>query len=440
VTAPARAPRAASKGALRGDAIALAAQWCAAARELPETPCVMAFGSRETALVLVGAERTLRLRRYAGEPLAEGLLWERLEEFCRPPSFVAGYVGFDAVWPDATRRPARNQREQTAPTLLFWEPSGVLRIDTPRSGRPGISVVQGHAALDRLRPRTLGAFEPVSPRRFDSEAKGFREAVARALAPIRSGEVERLTLARRVDLPDDLDLLASFATPPDASRCGVARSFYLATPGLELAGHSPELLASGNREGFVCYKLSGTGPRHPDAAADARLRVELIGDAKILSEHASSIAATHAALASVGAVTRAPMEVLERPGLRHLMTPRTPWSAVLRALLPCGAQPRAAGLACLDALERTSRGAYYGILGFRSPEGDFEFSQVLRTLFRDGTGVHALVGAAVTQGSSVDGETEETRLKLDDVVARRPQQSASTRSSTAGRPAITSSS
>jgi anthranilate/para-aminobenzoate synthase component I len=38
--------------------------------------------------------------------------------------------------------------------------------------------------------------------------------------------------------------------------------------------------------------------------------------------------------------------------------------------------------------------------------------------------VHAFVGAAVTGRSTVEGETAETRLKLDDIVARRRTASA----------------
>ncbi|HVN37460.1 MAG TPA: chorismate-binding protein [Myxococcota bacterium] len=442
----ARAFEAAVDPASDAGAISIAAQWCAGARALPGAPCVMTFGTRESALVLVGAERTLCLQRYAGEPLPAEVLWGRAEEFCSARAFVAGYIGFDAVWSDATRRPL-NRGELAAPTLHLWEPSGVVRIEAAASRAARVSILQGREALRGLRPAPLGACEAVALRRFDSDAKRFRESVAQALAFIESGEGERVTLARRIELPDDLDLLASFAAPPEVGSSRVGRSFYLATPTLELAGHSPELLASGSREHFDCYKLSGTGPRHPDPAQDARLRAELLADAKVQEEHASSIAATRGALVALGAVTPAPLEVLDRPGLRHLMTPLrvttapgASWSRILRAVLPCGAQPRAAGLECLGALEPESRGAYYGVLGVRTPQGELEFSQVLRTLFRDPTGVHTLVGAAVTRGSTVDGETDETRIKLADIVAMRSQRSASMRSSTAGRSAMTFSS
>lgn len=409
-----------------GSAITVAAQWCAAARDLPDAPCLMAFGTQESALVLVGAARSLSLQRYVDAPVPGDVLWARLEEFCQSRAFMAGYIGFDAVWSDGTQRPAQGTSAISAPTLHFWEPRGVIRIDATPSGGTEISVLRHCDALGALQPRPLGFFEAVPLRSLDAEARPFRESVALTIAFIQRGEGKRVTIARRIDLPDDLDLLASFAAPPATFRSAVGRSFYLSTPAIELAGHSPELLARGDPQGFVCYKLSGTGPRHPDRAEDARLRDQLLVNEKVLNEHALSIEATRSALEAVGTVRTAPMVVLERPGLRHFMTPLTvatrpgaSWSMIMKALLPSGAQPRAEGLQSLDGLERISRGAYYGLIGVRTPDGRFEFSQVLRTLFRDRSGVYTFVGAAVTGGSTVDGESDETRLKLADVVAMR---------------------
>jgi hypothetical protein len=400
-------------------AVAAAAGWCAAARELPGAPPLLAYGTRESSLVLAGERRRLVVRRYDARPLALDALWAQLDAFCRPRTFVAGYVGFDAVWPDGTKRPAAT----AVPTVELWEPGAVLRL-----GAGGLrpAVLRDWAGLRGLRPVPPRTTERVALGPYDSGARAFGESVALTLAGIRAGLNRRLTLARRVALPPDLDLLASFATPPAVDDADCGRSFYARTRALELAGHSPELLAQGDAARFTCHKLSGTGTRSADRAEDERMRAALLGDAKVLDEHALTIEATRATLAALGEVRVGAMRVCERPGLRHLLTPLdvivrpgTPWSAIVRAILPAGAQPRSAGLRSLDGLERGGRGAYYGVIGLRYPDGRFEFSQVLRSLFRDASGVHTFVGAAVTRGSTVEGETAETRLKLDDIVARR---------------------
>ncbi len=410
-----------------GDAIAEAARWCAAARALQDGPPVMAYGTRDTAWVLVGERRRLCIERYGDSLVSVDELWERLDKFTRVPGFIGGYIGFDAVWPDSFPR-QQAPGGPAVPTVYLVEPAGAIRITAGRSARPAITVLQDSSLLRQIRPEPDADTdtEALPLRPLDRDTGTFRSAVAEVIDAIRSGKASRLTLARRIDLPDDLDPLASFAAPPRVDGGAVARSFYLATDFLEMGGHSPELLGSGDLGRFVCYKLSGTGARDPGPAKDAHLRAQLLTDGKVLREHALSIEATAAALAATGAVEAGVLQLVERGGLRHLMTPltvvtrpATVLASIVRALLPAGAQPRAAGLEMLDALEPATRAAYYGLIGLRTPDGQFEFSQVLRTLFRDRSGVHTFVGAAVTDGSTVDGECEETRLKLDDVVAVR---------------------
>jgi len=393
---------------------------------MPGRPVTMAFGTADTAHVLIGERRRLSLRRYAGEDSTAAALWERLARFLDAPGFVAGYLGFDAVWPDDLARDGA-----APPALGLFEPEAVLRIDAGPRGPALCTVLQDGPVLAGLMPGDVPAGEVLPLRPLDRDVHAYWRAVNRVLDTIRQGQAQRLTVARRVDLPGDIDLLASFAVPPAEDAAGLGRSYYLRADGLELAGHSPELLGAGDQHQFNCYKLSGTGPRATVAGEDAALRAALLADPKILEEHALSIAATRAALAALGAVEARTMKVLERRGLRHLLTPLavacrpgTRLADILRVLLPAGAQPRDAGLRLLADLEPASRGAWYGLIGLRRPDGGFEFSQVLRTLFRDDAGVHTCVGAAVTGGSTAEGECEETRLKLDDVTAVRPRQPA----------------
>lgn len=410
------------------DAIRAAASLCAALRAEPDAGPAMAFGTAASAVVLQGVERRLRLPTDApsgAEP------WAAIDDFVgreiAAGGWVAGYVGFDAG------RPASAGARTGGPVVDLWVPSSVLRIDAAAgSDEPAVTVVAlrstrvlpgGETALPPLPPSTA---VPLASLDADADLRAYAGTVARVIAAIGRGDLERLTVARRVALPADIDLLASFAHPPPADRCPPARSYYVTTPELEFAGHSPELLATGDLTRFTCHKLSGTAARDNDPATDAGLAATLASDPKTVLEHASSIRATRSALEALGPVATGDRTSVERPGLRHLLTPLTVsprpgtgLGAVLRATLPSGAAPRDQGLALLAELESAPRGAWYGLVGFAGPGGRFEFAQVLRTLFRDASGVHSYVGAAITAGSTVAGEVAETRLKLADVVARR---------------------
>jgi anthranilate/para-aminobenzoate synthase component I len=65
-------------------------------------------------------------------------------------------------------------------------------------------------------------------------------------------------------------------------------------------------------------------------------------------------------------------------------------------------------------LEEMGRGAYYGLIGVITPDGSFEFCQVIRAYFGDKDRAWSWVGSGITIGSNPAGEFEETCWKLDD--------------------------
>lgn len=214
----------------------------------------------------------------------------------------------------------------------------------------------------------------------------------------------RLTVARTLPLPD-VDLAATFAqyAPTDRARA------FLRLGAREFVGLSPELLAVGNRNEFRSFKLSGTAPPGDD---------DMALDARLVREHASSIASAADALSPLGPVERGPRRVVTLPSLRHfetelLCTPRRDVSLrdCIDAVRPYGASPVAEGLAQRARLEGASRGLYYGLVGFCEPDG-FSFSQTLRAVFRERGRCFTRVGAAVTSRSTPALELAETRLKL----------------------------
>ena len=84
----------------------------------------------------------------------------------------------------------------------------------------------------------------------------------------------------------------------------------------------------------------------------------------------------------------------------------------LKETLPSGAIPYRDGLKFLAETESTGRGAYYGLIGFIDPYGNFEFSQILRSYFIKNNKAHAWVGADITKDSSPEDEFIETGYKL----------------------------
>jgi hypothetical protein len=253
-----------------------------------------------------------------------------------------------------------------------------------------------------VRPLLGSAAATVCARDYDHDPESALPRYARACEWVAGGD-RRVTIARSLPLPD-LDPLATFAS---TIASGHARAF-LRLGSRSYVGCSPELLAVGDRHTFTSFKLSGT----------ARSASVMLDDRRLVLEHESSIASAIEPLERLGGVERDARRIVELPELCHFETALrcTPRAGVtirdcIEAVRPSGAWPRDEGLALRAELEG-ERGLYYGLVGYALADGQFSFSQLIRTFFREGEGWITRVGAAVTAHSTPELELHETRLKL----------------------------
>lgn len=242
----------------------------------------------------------------------------------------------------------------------------------------------------------------------------FGSMVDDVLAWIAGGSGRRLTVATRHEWSAPLDLVATMAAG-QLDDHGLSRSFYLFHDGMEFAGTSPELLADGSRERFVCHKLSATIPL---PAPDANGR----WDERLSREHETAVNALTYALSGHAAVARGLRQTLRVRELEHGLTPLSvepkPDQALGRILLDLvstGASPPGPGLRQIARVERHPRGPYYGLVGCIAPDGRMNWSQLLRTVFARQDQVWIPVGAAVTSLSTADLEVQEIAAKASTV-------------------------
>lgn len=75
--------------------------------------------------------------------------------------------------------------------------------------------------------------------------------------------------------------------------------------------------------------------------------------------------------------------------------------------------PKIRAMQLIEQYERSRRGAYSGAIGYISPEGDFDFNVVIRTiLYNHDTGYLSFqVGGAITYASDAEQEYEECLIK-----------------------------
>ncbi len=95
----------------------------------------------------------------------------------------------------------------------------------------------------------------------------------------------------------------------------------------------------------------------------------------------------------------------------------TAFTDALKATFPMGSMtgaPKKKVMQIIDETEPESRGLFSGAIGYISPEADFDFNVVIRSIFYDEDAKHltAWAGGGITHYSDAEKEYEESLLKI----------------------------
>lgn len=306
--------------------------------------------------------------------------------------------------------------------------------------------VSGDLAIDRLRRRATRTRDQLARLERREAAPGslpsataFEELVDRRrwvrdvdgiLDEIRSGRVRKVVLARPIDItlvepPDSAAVLTALRTANPLAHVYLvqfARDRFL-------VGAAPELIGSLRGRRFCTMAVGGSTPRGSDPASDAWLGRQLIDSRKNREEHVVVVENIVERLrrAGVDIGTVPDPALLRLPRIQHLRTdleaetpPGTHVLSLVDALHPtaavCG-EPRSAALEAIRTLEPESRGWYAGPVGWFDENGDGEFAPALRCGVARGPLLRLYAGAGLVSGSWAPAEWDETRVKLQTMLA-----------------------
>ena len=302
---------------------------------------------------------------------------------------------------------------------------GAVPFDTTRAAR---LFVPARVEWDGTRPANAGpARRPAGWTGPDDPE--YRSAVAAALRGIDAGMVDKVVLARTVDLrlTQELDPAVVVTELAGTNRNGYTFRVDIGE-GQVLVGASPELLAAVEGDRLVSHPLAGTAARSADPVADRAAAQDLLASPKNTDEHRVLVDALGAALGAVAASVQTPSapELVATERLWHLGTRITgrlrPGLSVLDvayALHPtpavCGTPTRTAA-DLIRLLEPVDRGFYAGLVGWMDSAGQGEWVLALRCARLTGRDVRLYAGAGVVAGSDPAGEHAETAAKLQTVL------------------------
>jgi para-aminobenzoate synthetase component 1 len=99
----------------------------------------------------------------------------------------------------------------------------------------------------------------------------------------------------------------------------------------------------------------------------------------------------------------------------HVENTTTPLQ-IIKSTFPMGSMtgaPKISAMKIIEELEETKRGLYSGAVGYFSPNGDFDFNVVIRSILYNSSNQYLSfsVGSAITSQSIPENEYEECLLK-----------------------------
>ena len=254
--------------------------------------------------------------------------------------------------------------------------------------------------------------------------ESWKGAVESAVERITSGELDKVVLARDLDVtldaPLDVRRLLERLTET------YPECWTFSVDGL--VGATPEMLVRRTGDEVTSRVLAGTIRRSQDSGKDARLAEMLLASDKDHEEHGYAVRSVAAALAAHCTDLEVPARprLLRLANVQHLATDVTgqlvdgaPVLALAASLHPtaavCGT-PTERAFAVIRELEGMQRGRYAGPVGWMDGRGDGEFGIALRCAQIDGNDARRLrlfAGCGLVAGSEPEVELAESESKLD---------------------------
>ncbi len=194
-----------------------------------------------------------------------------------------------------------------------------------------------------------------------------------------------------------------------------------------LLSASPERYLKKEGTKVISQPIKGTAKRFLDSNLDEKSKLELSEDPKERSENIMIVDLVRNDLSKTA--TKGSVHVEELCGIYSFQQVHQMISTVvsevehttspieiLRTTFPMGSMtgaPKISAMNSIENLEETKRGLYSGAVGYFTPNGDFDFNVVIRSILYNAQNqyVSFSVGSAITSLSDPEKEYEECLLK-----------------------------
>ncbi|MEO3404562.1 anthranilate synthase component I family protein [Mucilaginibacter sp. CAU 1740] len=359
-----------------------------------------------------------------------GTAFEQLEQFRKDnPGWMTGFLGYD-LKNEVEQLTSENVDGLQFPDLYFFVPQHLILIKGTDieiiSDKPE-EVLKEITAQSPLQPKHQSAIT-LQPR-FSREE--YIDTVNQIKAHISRGDIYVTNFCQEFFTEDaDIDPLSFFMQLNEVSPNPF--STFFKWDGNYILGASPERFLAKRDSKLISQPIKGTAKRLDDITADERAKQALRNHPKELQENVMVVDLVRNDLtrsAKPGTVKTEELFGIHSFKQVHQMISTVVCEVqdglsnvqAIKNTFPMGSMTGAPKVSCMQLMEhyeRSKRGVYSGAIGYFSPDDDFDFNVVIRSLLYNSANKYLSfhAGGAITYHAIAENEYEECLLKAKAVM------------------------
>ncbi|NEV94131.1 anthranilate synthase component I family protein [Psychroflexus sp. YR1-1] len=357
------------------------------------------------------------------------MAFERLDEYqSSTRDWLFGYLSYD-LKNDTETITSKNEDHLQFPELYFIQPKKIWLVREDHIEAHYLKMVDDEidtdfASILNLDLPETGSHAMRFTPRWDKE-----EYVAKAqqvLAHIQRGDIYEVNFCQEFFVDDayiephaTFDHLNSVSKAPFSSFLKLEHYYALCA--------SPERFLKKEKQKLISQPIKGTARRGANPAEDEQLKQNLKNDPKEISENIMIVDLVRNDLSKTAKKKSVSVEELCKiysyEQVHQMVSTitsevKTDYSVaeILKSLFPMGSMtgaPKCSAMEIAETYESTKRGLYSGAIGYITPDHDFDFNVVIRSLLYNSEKKYLsyMVGSALTSLAKPEQEYEECLIK-----------------------------
>lgn len=343
--------------------------------------------------------------------------------------WIFGYLSYD-LKNDTEPLSSQNFDGLNFPDLCFFQPKRLFLFKEDKLTIRYLNVVSDEVDADLKSIETF-SLQNNSSHKNDIQIesriskKQYINKVSTLLSHIHRGDIYEANFCQEFYAHAEINSLETYfklnkiSQPPFAT--------FLKTGDKYLLSSSPERYLKKVGLEIMSQPIKGTTRRSEHLEEDADLKTILESDPKERSENIMIVDLVRNDLSKIaqkGTVNVTELcQIYSFKQVHHMIStvqakalPTILPVDIIAATFPMGSMtgaPKISAMKIIEALEATKRGLYSGTVGYFTPEGDFDFNVVIRSILYNASKsyVSFSVGSAVTSKSTPENEYEECLVK-----------------------------